>query len=57
MATTNYNLEYSINMDVGDMFEAIQLGAITKPQFEEWVDEIKDLHYTNGVSAGQGCGW
>lgn len=55
MTTTNYNLEYSINMDVEAMFQAIQLGIVTSDQFVDWVDEIKDLQYTNGVYAGQGA--
>ena len=46
-------LEYSIEMTVEDMFEAIQLGHVTRVQFEDWVDEIKDSHFTSGVLAGQ----
>lgn len=45
-------LEYSINMTVEDMFEAIQLGHVTRVQFEDWLDEIKDLHFTKGVLTG-----
>lgn len=50
---TNDELEYSINMDVENMFQAIQLGMVTRDQFIDWIDEIKDVQYANGVYAGQ----